>query len=234
MREEPLIGGRNTSEVVRAGDTVRRARDPGSAFAARLPGSLDSAGYPYAPRFLGVDDRGRDILTYVPGRTTDHPSQRADGAHARGASMLRELHDPTAGHPLAGGRECVLHGDPGPFNTIFSGGTPVAFVDWTSSRPGGRLDDHGYMAWTWCIQSEGNVPPGAQAAHLRELRDAYGPVPPQALIDAMIPRPGPDTAALGTGKPHSGEGPLGYPGRRPAGHAASGPRRPLEAGGSAL
>jgi hypothetical protein len=186
VREEPLSGGRNTSEVVRAGDTVRRARDPGSAFAARLPGSLESAGYPYAPRFLGVDDRGRDILTYVPGRTTDHPSQRADGAYARGASMLRELHDLTAGHPLAGGRECVLHGDPGPFNTIFSGGTPVAFVDWTSSRPGGRLDDLGHMAWTWCIQSEGNVPPGAQAAHLRELRDAYGPVPPQALIDAMI------------------------------------------------
>ena len=183
--------------------------------------------------------------------------------------MLRESHDLTAGHPLAGGRECVLHGDPGPFNTIFSGGTPVAFVDWTSSRPGGRLDDLGHMAWTWCIQSEGNVPLGAQAAHLRELRDAYGPVPPQALIDAMIPRPGPDTAALGTGNPgravpgrpacpgqgsgpvgprgpaphprqragswpHSGEGPLGYPGRWPAGHAVSGPRRPLEAGGSAL
>ncbi|HEY5397215.1 MAG TPA: hypothetical protein VIL16_17660 [Trebonia sp.] len=35
----------------------------------------------YAPRYLGVDDRGRDILTYIPGRTTDHPSQRADGAN---------------------------------------------------------------------------------------------------------------------------------------------------------
>jgi hypothetical protein len=42
------------------------------------------------------------------------------------------------------------------------------------------------MAWTWCIQSEGNVPIDAQAAHLRELRDAYGPVPPQTLIHAMI------------------------------------------------
>ena len=186
MREEPLTGGRNASEVVRAGATVRRAREPGSEFAARVLGYLESAGYPYAPRYLGVDDRGRDILTYIPGRTTDHPSQRADGAYARGGAMLRELHDLTAGHPLAAGRECVLHGDPGPFNTIFDGGTPVAFIDWTSCRPGDRLDDLGYMAWTWCVLSEGNVPIDDQARHLRELRDAYGPVGPETLLDAMI------------------------------------------------
>ena len=186
MREEPLTGGRNASEVVRVGDTVRRASEPGSAFAALLLGYLEASGYPYAPRYLGVDERGRDILTYIPGQSTDHPAQRADGAYARAAVMLRELHDLTAGHPLAAGRECVLHGDPGPFNAICQDGMPVAFIDWTSCRPGGRLDDLGYLAWTWCIQALGNVPVDAQAAHLRELRDAYGPVPPEALIGAMI------------------------------------------------
>jgi len=186
VREVPLGGGRNTSEVVRVGDTVRRSRDRGSAFAAHLLGYLESVGYPHAPRYLGVDEHGRDILTYIPGQTTDHSSQRGDGAYARGASMLRELHDLTAGRPLAAGRECVLHGDAGPFNTIFSDGMPVAFIDWTSCRPGDRLDDLGYMAWTWCIQAAGNVPVDVQAAHLRELRDAYGPVPAENLIRAMI------------------------------------------------
>jgi aminoglycoside phosphotransferase (APT) family kinase protein len=100
--------------------------------------------------------------------------------------MLRELHDRTAGHPLASGRECVLHGDPGPFNAIFQDGTPVAFIDWTSCRPGARLDDLGYMAWTWCIQALDGVPVNEQAAHLRELRDAYGPVGAETLIFAMI------------------------------------------------
>ena len=100
--------------------------------------------------------------------------------------MLRELHDLTAGGPLSAGRECVLHGDPGPFNTIFSDGMPVAFIDWTSCRPGDRLDDLGYMAWTLCIQAEGNVPVDVQAAHLRELRDAYGPVRAEDLMRAMI------------------------------------------------
>jgi hypothetical protein len=186
VEEEPLTGGRTASEVVRAGGTVRRAREPGSEFAARVLGYLESAGYPYAPRYLGVDEQGRDILTYIPGSTATDPGQRADGAYACGATMLRGLHDLTAGTSLADGGECVIHFDPGPFNTIFSGGIPVAFIDWTSCQPGDRLDDLGYMAWTWCIQADGGEPIDVQAAHLRELRDAYGPVPGQALIDAMI------------------------------------------------
>ena len=48
-------------------------------------------------------------------------------------------------------------GDPGPFNTVFRAGLPAAFIDWSSCRPGGRLEDLGYMAWTWCIQSQGHV-----------------------------------------------------------------------------
>lgn len=186
MTEQPLTGGRNAEEVVRIGDTVHRAREPGSEFAARLLRYLESAGYAYAPRYLGTDDRGRDILTYITGQTTDHPSQRTDGAYARGAAMLRELHDITAGHPLAAGRECVVHGDPGPFNTIFDAGQPAAFIDWTSCRPGDRLEDLGYMAWSWCVQAHGNVPVPDQARHVRELRDGYGPVAPGTLIRAMV------------------------------------------------
>jgi hypothetical protein len=192
VTEQPLTGGRNAVEVVRIGDTVHRAREPGSESSARLLRYLESVAYAHAPRYLGVDEAGRDVLTYIPGQTTDHPSQRADGAYARGAVMLRELHDLTAGHPLGAGRQCVLHGDAGPFNTIFDGGMPVAFIDWTSCRPGDRIEDLGYMAWSWCIQAHGNVPVADQAAHLRELRDAYGPldgarlVRPQTLIAAMI------------------------------------------------
>jgi hypothetical protein len=36
------------------------------------------------------------------------------------------------------------------------------------------------------VQSEGNVPIADQARHLRELRDAHGPVPGKTLLDAMI------------------------------------------------
>ena len=189
MGEERLTGGRNTRDVVRVADTVRRSRGSGASFAAQLLTMLEAAGYAYAPRFLGRDEQDRDILTYVEGRTTDHPDGRAQGAYARGALMLRELHELTAGHELARGQECVMHGDPGPFNTIFADGVPVAFIDWDSARPGRRLDDFAYLAWTWCIQAEGNVPLPDQAAHLREIRDGYDPtLVAETLIDAIDAR----------------------------------------------
>jgi hypothetical protein len=186
MVDEPLTGGNNSREVIRVGDAVRRTRDQGSEFAAKLLVYLESSGYPCAPRYRGVDGQGRDILSYIPGQTTDHPSQRATGAYARGGAMLRRLHEITAGHALADGHECVIHGDAGPFNTVFQQGMPVAFIDWSSCRAGERLEDLGYMAWTWCIQSEGRVPVPDQAAHLRQLRDGYGPVEAADLLQAMV------------------------------------------------
>lgn len=184
MTEEPLTGGNLTEGVVRLGDTVRRRGR--SAFAATVLRHLESVGFPYAPRYLGVDDQDRDILSFVPGRTTDHPNQRAAGAYARGGRMLRTLHEATTGHPLADGQECVVHGDPGPYNTIFRDGLPVAMIDWDSCRPGRRVDDLGYLAWTWCVQSEGAVPVAAQAAHLRELSRGYGDVQPERLLAAVV------------------------------------------------
>lgn len=120
------------------------------------------------------------------GQTTDHPTRRAEGAYARAGMMLRQLHEATAGHPLAGDQDCVIHGDAGPFNTICQDGLPVAFIDWTGCGPGKPLDDLGHMAWSWCIQSLGNVPTTDQAAHLRQLRDGYSNIEPEHLIDAMI------------------------------------------------
>jgi aminoglycoside phosphotransferase (APT) family kinase protein len=62
----------------------------------------------------------------------------------------------------------------------------VAFIDWSSCHPGDRLDDLGYLAWTWCIQSQGRVPITEQARHLWELRDGYGTVEPAHLLDAIV------------------------------------------------
>jgi aminoglycoside phosphotransferase (APT) family kinase protein len=80
----------------------------------------------------------------------------------------------------------VVHRDPGPFNAIFQEGLPTAFIDWSSCRPGDWLDDLGYLAWTWCIQSRGHVPIAEQARHLRALHDGYGDTEPEILLAAMM------------------------------------------------
>ena len=74
MSEYPLRGG-SVSTVVRVGDTVRRP--PGRRFVRELLGFFERSGWGGAPRFLGVDEQGREILTFVDGYV---PCLRDDGA----------------------------------------------------------------------------------------------------------------------------------------------------------
>jgi aminoglycoside phosphotransferase (APT) family kinase protein len=53
-------------------------------------------------------------------------------------------------------------------------GLPVAFIDWDAARPGARVDDLAYFAWTWCILDIDQVPIRDQAARLSEVREGYG------------------------------------------------------------
>lgn len=182
MEEVELTGGRITAGVVRVGDTVRRPRNNRADWIGQVLAYLEDANYPHAPRLLGIDDQGRDILTLIPGETTDHPSQRQPDAYRLGGQMLRRLYTLTTGHPLIntwpGTRGddavCLLHGDPGAYNTIFQDGLPVALIDWDTAHPGNPADDLAYMTWTWCIQSSGHVPITDQAAQVPELSDGYG------------------------------------------------------------
>ena len=186
MVEEPLSGGNWTVGVVRVEDTVRRPRTARSDFTAKLLVHLRAAGYTFAPRYLGVDAQGRDTFEFIPGTITSDPSERDEASYAAAGAMLRGLHDLTTGHPLAGVRQCVIHRDAGPFNTIFRDGMPVAFIDWDGARPGPWMVDLAYLGWTWCIQSNGTPAIRDQARRLRELRDGYGRGDSHALLVAIL------------------------------------------------
>src|SRR4051812_16958980 len=69
---EQLTGG-NMAEVVRIGETVRRPLRPWSGSVHKLLQRLEESGFVGAPRFLGVDERGREILSFVPGEIGGHP-----------------------------------------------------------------------------------------------------------------------------------------------------------------
>ena len=186
--EESLRGGNSAGEVVRVGPTVRRRPGTNADFVRRLLAHLAGIGFDAAPRWLGIDAAGRDVFAYIDGATTDHPLQRSEAAYRAGGRLLRALHDATSGHALAGGCECVLHGDPGPFNTIYRGGLPVALIDWDSAGPGDRLWDLSYMAWTWCVEGTPSISVADQARRLRELRDGYGMGGADVLVAAIVER----------------------------------------------
>ena len=64
--EIPLAGG-NVTPVVRVGETVRRVPGPWSPAVHRLLDHLAARGVDGAPRFLGLDAQGREILSYITG-----------------------------------------------------------------------------------------------------------------------------------------------------------------------
>lgn len=189
--EVPLYGGRITTGVVRVGNTVRRPATASSSFVAELLGDLRRQDFTGAPRHLGFDVAGREILSHLPGHVPARFQRWTDSQVAAAGSLLRAFHDATRGSRLTGRHPVVCHHDPGPNNTVFADDIPVAFIDFDTAAPGDPLEDLGYMAWTWCISSKPDAPPATvQAAQLRILADAYGlhATSRSSLIDAALDR----------------------------------------------
>ncbi|MFL5943719.1 MAG: hypothetical protein ACJ75L_10695 [Gaiellaceae bacterium] len=64
-----LAGGATHDAVVRVGDTVRRPPGPNPQLAREVLLHLERAGFDAAPRWLGVDEEGRDVLSWIEGET---------------------------------------------------------------------------------------------------------------------------------------------------------------------
>ena len=160
---------------------------PNSPFVHDLLRYLQIVGFDGAPRLLGVDERGREVLSFVEGEVPhDHGEYRPSEARlARVAAMIRRFHDTTAGSDLAADAEIVAHNELGPHNTVFAGDEPVAFIDWDDAAPGTRLFDLSNAIWSFANVGEGGGPVGQQARLIRLMCDAYGWDNPHAIIDEI-------------------------------------------------
>jgi len=205
--EVPLLGGTaNRGLVVRVGDTVRRpCRSTGPATHALLR-HLEAVGFDGAPRFLGRDPLGREVLSYVPGQaiTPPYPDWAlTDAALARVAALLRRYHravadfDPAPHHwparppaPFGGG--VLLHNDPNLDNVVFRDREPVALIDFDLASPGARVWDVAAAARLWApLRADVDVEDSRRGRTLDRFRlfaDAYGLLPAERaqLVDAVV------------------------------------------------
>lgn len=156
-RFEPLNGGgANRGRIGRIGDTVRRPRPPDAAVVEELLLHLERVGFSGAPRFLGIDEDGRQVLEFIEGQVSDDPPWLATDSENRRhlaliAELTRELHDATAGFTptAAPGRPWPLplpgttwsHGDVHYGNIVYRAGRPVALLDWEYCGPTDSLYD---------------------------------------------------------------------------------------------
>ena len=188
--------------VVRIGDTVRRPAGRWTPAVHSLLRHLEDVGFEGAPRVLGFDDQGREVLTYL---ATDASPRWSHGALVEAGRLVRRLHDalrdfvpppnavwryPAVGQRALGGR--IGHNDLQPANTVYADGVPYGFIDWDLAGPGPPLYDVALAAITFTPLHHGERfrPPGCpnaaeRIARLRVFADAYGIEDRLALLDAI-------------------------------------------------
>jgi hypothetical protein len=186
MIEERLPGG-GVNEVVRVGGTVRRPTGHWTPAVHRLLEHLAEAGFEGAPRVHGIDERGREILDFVPGDVAHYPLPEyawSDAALEALAKLMRSYHDATTGFrppedarwyfPAREPAEVLCHGDIAPYNCVYRDGLPVAFIDFDTAHPGPRLWDVAHAAYRFVPLSHNIATEEEQIRRLRLLCDAYG------------------------------------------------------------
>lgn len=154
--EVPLLGGDVTEGVVRVGDTVRRPWADNYDLVHAVLDHLESVGFDGAPRYLGVDDQGRAVLSYVEGEVAGRPKPDWIADEDRLVSVARLLRSFTDamisfGFPDIVGEvnpepegippkreydfEFIGHRDATHENTVFREGRAYALIDFDLARP---------------------------------------------------------------------------------------------------
>jgi len=147
--DDVLDGGWRTT-VSRVGDVLVRSPGPWSEAVVALLAHLESAGFAWSPCPIGsgFDTAGNETLSFIAGESPQ-PHAWSDDAAAQVGSMLRELHDATAGfvpptnavwqnwwgRGLGDHDRAFGHGDLGPWNIMAIDGCPTGFIDWERAGP---------------------------------------------------------------------------------------------------
>lgn len=198
---ELLAGAGKGREVWRVGDTVRRAVGPQTPAVHALLRHLEAVGFDGAPRVLGFDEQGREVLTYVEGEPGWN-GPYDDRTLVDTARAIRRFHDAVASfepppgsvwrhsHP-ASDRLVICHNDLSPPNTVYAPGRAPAFIDWDLAGPAPAWWDVVSAARTFvplyvdedCERI--GVPLMPRGPRLRLFCDAYGLPDRDGFLDRL-------------------------------------------------
>jgi Ser/Thr protein kinase RdoA (MazF antagonist) len=203
---EVVLEGGNMTAVVRVGDTVRRGAGPWTPTIHAFMRHLRAAGFALVPEPLGLDDRGREVISVLPGEPATYPLPAfawSDETLTTVAQTLRAFHDAGLGFtfdepqwqwPAHEPAEVICHNDFGPYNLMFEDGRLTGVIDLDLASPGPRVLDMAYAAYRFVPLTDPGNPdapfPGAaeQTRRLAAFCDAYGEpaIEPSDVLRAAV------------------------------------------------
>jgi len=202
MHEEESFDGGVTG-AVRVGGTVRKPAGPWTPTVQAMLRHLRDAGFDSVPEPFGLDAVGRESMSFMPGSVATRPWPgrllTLDGV-ADLAGWTRRFHEAIAGFrpddpvwragplPIAEG-QIALHGDLGPWNSVWEDDRLTGVIDWDLAEPGSPITDVAFLAlqlvplradrYAHEAGFEDDVP---RAARLRTLCETYGGVTPEQAV----------------------------------------------------
>ncbi|WP_104165931.1 phosphotransferase [Cryobacterium sp. N22] len=177
--------------------TIRRVPGIWTPAVNALLQHLAATGFVGAPRPLGTDMHGRDIVSYLEGSTVGSARPWPQWTHSDEALLdvgdwLRRYHGAVADfEPPAGSlwREghvwkpglVIGHNDAAPYNAVWNDVGLVGFVDWDMAGPTTCAEDLAWVAFSWVplharqlVLDEGFTAFGERRARLETFLRAYG------------------------------------------------------------
>ena len=183
-QEESLAGG-NVSKVFRSGHTVRRELKSNSKRIHALLKHLNKKGYDHAPKYLGIDENGREMLSFIKGEAGHYPLKKymwSDEVLQEIAKMLRLYHDSVSDFPFDDSwraientpehREVLCHNDFAMYNIIFHNERPMGIIDFDEVGPGPRIWDIAYTLYTCVPLSRFYLSETGRKVHYQSYQDA--------------------------------------------------------------
>ncbi|MDE0564250.1 aminoglycoside phosphotransferase family protein [Exiguobacterium sp. B2(2022)] len=182
--QEKRLSGGNVSTVYKKGNYVYRTQKEGSERIHQWLRHLEAKQLSGVPRFIGIDDRGREVLTYLEGETADYPLKSymwSDEAIQDVARLMRRLHDASTDfewssdwapidntpQPL----EVICHNDFAVYNTIFHVGKVSGIIDFDLAAPGPRAWDIVYALYTFVPLSRRHQAESGEVIYYDAVRD---------------------------------------------------------------
>jgi aminoglycoside phosphotransferase (APT) family kinase protein len=174
MSEEiPLSGGKITKGVVKKDNYVLRPCCPNSPFVHNVLKWLELKECSISPRFIGLDNTGREIITYLEGTVPNNLGFFNNNQLVEAGKIIKKLHTILSDFPNCLSGQTVCHNDLSPCNFIFKNELPYAVFDWDAAEINDPLNDVAYAVWMWCDIGNNYNSPNDVGNKINIMLDSY-------------------------------------------------------------
>ena len=163
-----------TAQVVRRGEFVHRTPCKNAAFVHQVLEFLEAGGVEGVPRYRGLDQQGREVLTFLPGQVPPDLGFFTQAQCCQAVERMKAFHSCLRDFPGCPPGWIVCHNDLSPCNYVFQEGRPVGIIDWDAAAFGHPLDDLAYALWLWLDLGNEEYSYATVRQRMGVMLDAYG------------------------------------------------------------